>query len=249
MPRMDGFEVAARIRDREQSRRIPILFISASVFDLENAYKGYAVGAVDCLQKPVDAAAVRAKVSVFVELFRQRRQLERQAEAIRQSERRERERLRRHSDRLIFEREAEFQATFDEAPIGIGQVDHRGRWTRLNASLCEILRRPPRELRERPIGDLAAPDEGPKIREALARVLRQDFERYQGDHRFLGPGGETIWGSLRLAPLKISVGRVRRVVATLADITERRRIEESLREAIRARDEFLSIAAHGCGPR
>ena len=83
MPRMDGFETAAIIKEREQSKLIPILFITASVYDMEHVFRGYNVGAVDYLRKPVDPHAVRAKVAVFVELYRQRKKIETQEDGIR----------------------------------------------------------------------------------------------------------------------------------------------------------------------
>jgi signal transduction histidine kinase len=86
MPGMDGFQVAATIKGREQSRQIPIIFLTASVYDMEHIFRGYTVGAVDYLRKPLDAHAVRAKVSVFVQLFRQRKEIERQAVRLREVE-------------------------------------------------------------------------------------------------------------------------------------------------------------------
>src|SRR5688572_2074426 len=71
MPGMDGFETATIIKEREQSKLIPIIFITASVYDMDHIFRGYTVGAVDFLRKPVDPHQVRAKVAVFVELFRQ----------------------------------------------------------------------------------------------------------------------------------------------------------------------------------
>jgi len=79
MPSMDGFETAHIIRGREQSRQIPIIFVTASVFDMEHVFRDYAGGAVDHLRKPLDPHQVRGKVAVFVELFRQRQQMAEQA--------------------------------------------------------------------------------------------------------------------------------------------------------------------------
>ena len=53
---MDGFETATIIKEREQSKLIPIIFITASVYDMETYFRGYTVGAVDYLRKPVDVA-------------------------------------------------------------------------------------------------------------------------------------------------------------------------------------------------
>lgn len=89
MPGMDGFQVARVIKDREQSRLIPILFITASVYDMEHIFRRFTVGAVDYVRKPLDAHAVRSKVAVFVELFRLRKQIERLTERLQEAEQRE----------------------------------------------------------------------------------------------------------------------------------------------------------------
>jgi CheY-like chemotaxis protein len=83
MPGMDGFETAARIKRREKTRDIPIIFLTALNNEPQHAFRGYEVGAVDYLTKPFDPWILRAKVSVFVELYRKNRQLQEQASLLR----------------------------------------------------------------------------------------------------------------------------------------------------------------------
>src|SRR5262245_48601240 len=89
MPEMDGFEVAVHLKEVERTRNIPIIFLTALATDVQQIYRAYAAGAVDYLIKPLDAEVVRKKVAVFVDLFRQRQEIERQAELLRAAERRE----------------------------------------------------------------------------------------------------------------------------------------------------------------
>jgi CheY-like chemotaxis protein len=84
MPGMDGFETATRIKRRERTRDIPILFLTAHNDEPQQAFRGYEVGAVDYLTKPFDPWILRAKVSVFVELYLKNRQLKEQATLLRQ---------------------------------------------------------------------------------------------------------------------------------------------------------------------
>jgi two-component system sensor histidine kinase/response regulator len=91
MPDMDGFETAALIRQRDKSRDTPIIFLTAADKTHTEAVRGYAVGAVDYLVKPVVPEFVRSKVSVFVELAKRNEQLRRQAEQLRESEQAARE--------------------------------------------------------------------------------------------------------------------------------------------------------------
>ena len=76
MPSMNGFELAVLMRGTERTRSIPIVFVSAAGRELDYAFQGYESGAVDFLYKPLDPHAVRSKVNVFVDLFRQRQELQ-----------------------------------------------------------------------------------------------------------------------------------------------------------------------------
>jgi CheY-like chemotaxis protein len=84
MPEMDGFETASHIKRRERTRHVPIIFLTAADRDAQLALRGYAVGAVDYLTKPFDPWVLRAKVSVFVDLWVKTRQLAAQSALVRE---------------------------------------------------------------------------------------------------------------------------------------------------------------------
>jgi signal transduction histidine kinase len=92
MPGMNGFELAELMRGTDKTRNIPIIFVSAAGRELNYAFKGYESGAVDFLHKPLDIHAVKSKVNVFVDLYRQSKAMKQQVEALEQS-RREQEAL------------------------------------------------------------------------------------------------------------------------------------------------------------
>jgi CheY-like chemotaxis protein len=83
MPGMDGFETAAHIKRRPRTRDVPIIFLTAASAEPDHAFRGYAAGAVDYISKPFDPWVLRAKVSVFVELYMKNKQLREQAELLR----------------------------------------------------------------------------------------------------------------------------------------------------------------------
>ena len=83
MPGMDGFETAAHIKRRPKTRDVPIIYLTAASSEPDHAFRGYAAGAVDYISKPFDPWVLRAKVSVFVELYVKNRQLREQAELLR----------------------------------------------------------------------------------------------------------------------------------------------------------------------
>ncbi|MFF2525508.1 response regulator [Streptomyces liangshanensis] len=93
MPGMDGFETATAVKRLDHAKDIPIIFLNGSDSDGGYAFRGYATGAADFLTKPFDPWVLRAKVRVFLELHRGKRQLERLLA-------REQEQLGRIGDRL-----------------------------------------------------------------------------------------------------------------------------------------------------
>ncbi|GAA1172553.1 CheY-like chemotaxis protein [Kitasatospora gansuensis] len=83
MPGMDGFETASHIKRRERTRDIPIIFLTAINHGPHHTFRGYAAGAVDYISKPFDPWVLRAKVSVFVDLYVKNCQLKEQAALLR----------------------------------------------------------------------------------------------------------------------------------------------------------------------
>jgi signal transduction histidine kinase len=75
MPDLNGFETATLIYEREKLRHIPIIFITANDYGDENIFKGYQMGGVDYIYKPINPELLRAKVGVFVELYKKTHQL------------------------------------------------------------------------------------------------------------------------------------------------------------------------------
>jgi PAS domain S-box-containing protein len=131
MPEMDGYELAALIRQRERSRHMPIIFLTAYDRDEQEVARGYALGAVDYVFKPVNPAVLRAKVAVFVDLFKK-------TEAVRQQAELERrlhwENLRARADKLQTERalrqiEGIQSVIIRSLPIALYTADLKGRFS------------------------------------------------------------------------------------------------------------------------
>src|SRR5690242_4280402 len=102
MPGMDGYETAQIIREREQTKGIPIVFLSAVNKEAEHLMRGYSMGAVDYVFKPVDPVVLRSKIAVFVDLFAKTKEIERKA---RQEQALLDENLRANAERLRAEQE------------------------------------------------------------------------------------------------------------------------------------------------
>jgi PAS domain S-box-containing protein len=102
MPGLDGYETAQISRTREQTKRIPIVFLSAVNKETEHLMRGYSMGAVDYVFKPVDPIVLRSKIAVFVDLFAKTKEIERKA---RQEQALLDENLRANAERLRAEQE------------------------------------------------------------------------------------------------------------------------------------------------
>ncbi len=249
MPGMDGFETAALIKQREQSRHIPIIFVTASVYNMENIFRGYDVGAVDYLRKPVDPHEVRSKVAVFVELYRQRRQIERQARMLRDAELRAAEVQRERAEKALRESEAIHAITFEHAPVGIGHAGPDGRWTKVNARLGQILGGGD-SPEGRPVADMVGPEERGRLHTAIAKLSAGQADVYAGEHVLDGSEPAT-WVQLTVSAMRDASNSCTRFIVVVDDVSERKRLELErsrlvleLRQAVHARDEFLSIASH-----
>src|SRR5215472_9826341 len=100
MPDMDGFETATMIRSRKRSRNTPILFLTGYKNE-EHLFRGYDLGAVDFLFKPIVPEILQSKVSVFVELGRNEQLLRRQAEALARTQQKFRSVLEAAPDAMV----------------------------------------------------------------------------------------------------------------------------------------------------
>lgn len=79
MPEMNGFEVAELMRSCEKTRSIPIIFVTAINKEQKYVFKGYELGAVDYLFKPIEPLVLKSKIKVFIEIYKQKNLLQKQA--------------------------------------------------------------------------------------------------------------------------------------------------------------------------
>lgn len=126
MPGTNGFELAKMIKQRKRTAQVPIIFLTAYYNNDQHQLEGYGTGAVDFLHKPVNAAILRSKVSVFVELHRKQQALEASNEALRSevaSRRAVQERLREMNGSL----ERQVQDRTAHIHMLMNEVNHRSK--------------------------------------------------------------------------------------------------------------------------
>ena len=218
MPGMDGFQTAALIKQRERTRTIPIIFLTALSRDAAHVFKGYAHGAVDYLLKPFDPEILRSKVSVFVDLFLKEQQLQRQAALLRQ---RDREALERQSA-LRYRRLTEslpepmWAARADGALTYANRAwrDYTGHHEGYELSLSSFLL-----------------DVHPVDRERMRTVWSDGVVQAQGssqEFRLRRKDGVYRWHLARAVPEHDEHGQLVGWLAIATDIDDKRRAEEAL---------------------
>ncbi|HEX6271855.1 MAG TPA: ATP-binding protein [Polyangiaceae bacterium] len=234
MPTMDGFELAALIKKRERSRDTPLIFLTAAGSEVGRIYQGYALGAVDYLPKPVDPDVVRAKVAIFAELFRRAKRLDAQGKALREAERRERD-LQISELKLAAERR--FTNLAEAIPQIVWTANGRGELQYANRRFVEYTGM---DL-EKAHGDGWRAAVHPEDAASSLAGWREAVERgspYEGEFRLLrGSDGAYRWHISRAVPERTADGTIVAWLGTHTDF-------EDLKQAIQARDEFLSIASH-----
>ncbi|UFP93256.1 hybrid sensor histidine kinase/response regulator [Gloeobacter morelensis] len=243
MPGMDGFETAQLIRQRERSSHTPIIFLTAYSANDSLLFKGYALGAVDYLLKPINPSILTSKVVVFIDLFRKNAEIERQAKAL------------VAINQQLRSSERQLQDFLDNASDLIEIVSPDGRLLYVNRTWRETLAYPADDLKKMTCFDVVAPADRPLLAEALERVQQsQRFERLEVAFLALGGREIAVEGSLNC---QFDQGVPRAVRCIFRDITERRQAEQAraeiLREQVarqqaeqasRMKDEFLAMVSH-----
>lgn len=214
MPDMDGFETAELIRSRKRSRHTPILFLTGYRNE-DHLFRGYDLGAVDFLFKPIVPEVLRSKVTVFVELSRNAALLREQAAA-----------LRRQAD-VLQKAEQKFRSLLEAAPEAMVMCRQDGEIVMANSrveSLFHILRENlmGKNIRalipDWKVALLPAPDED------LGTAILHDA----AELRAVQSGGNTFPVEITLSPLKTDDGIW--ITNAIRDITERKRAEEQIRK-------------------
>ena len=239
MPDLDGFETATLIRQRDRSRDTPIIFLTALSRSETNVFRGYELGAVDYIFKPFHADILRSKVSVFVELFRQREAFKRQAQEL---------------SRLIKQNELILKA----AAEGVFGVGLDAKTTFVNPAAARMIGREPNVVMGADMHTLVHPVfpgvltcSAPDCR--LYAVVHGEPAYDEIEDTFFRADGTSFPVEFCASPMRDVGGEHLGSVITFRDVSERRAAalaaesERRYREAEaqnRAKDNFLATLSH-----
>ena len=226
MPELDGFELAAMIREHPRFRKTAIIFISAiQVSDLDRL-RGYEMGAVDYVPVPVVPEVLRAKLKVFAELYRKTRQLERLNAELEDRVRARTAELEESHRRLV---ESEQRRSLAIAAGKMGSWDWdwvNGDWM-WDEGQYQIFGLDPKNFVVTPanVQALLHPDDINELRKAQAQFAK-GVKSYEAEFRIVRPNGDVRWCAGTAAVTIDQAGRVVRVSGVTVDITERKHAEE-----------------------
>ena len=140
--------------------------------------------------------------------------------------------------------EARLKALFDNAAIGIAEIDEAQRFALANDSLCRSLGARREVLLGSALSDVVHPDDRLYLHTRLADLFGGGCESVVAEARFVRHDGAVIWVKLAASLSRVGDERGAHAVVAIEDVTERKHAEDDLREADRRKDEFLAILAH-----
>jgi signal transduction histidine kinase/DNA-binding response OmpR family regulator len=229
MPELDGFELAAIIRNHPRFERTAIIFVSAIHLTDIDQLRGYAAGAVDYVSVPIVPEVLRAKVRVFAELYRKTSQLERMKDELELRVAERTAELEASTQRLS---ESERRRSMALATGSMGSWDWNSAtnefaWDEGQFRICGV-----RPDSFKPTAATAAailhPDDRLVVRDAVLSSL-QTGEKFQKEFRIVRPDGEVRW-CVATAIASKGASEEQIVSGVTYDITERKRAEQALAE-------------------
>jgi PAS domain S-box-containing protein len=245
MPGMNGIELAHLVKQRRRTRDVPILFLTAHLVDDADVLRGYGVGAVDYLSKPLNADILRSKVAVFVELFRKTRQLAAINAAL-QTEAVERHRAQQalaQANQELELRVAERTAALTVAHRGVRENEERLRLAMDVAQMAAwewdvdadriTWSTDPEALFGFPAGAFGPelrvtravhPEDKTRVEAAVSSALATGL--YECEYRVVRPSAAVVWVTERGQVLRRGDGTVEKIVGVSRDVSAQRRAEQ-----------------------
>ncbi|CUW38660.1 membrane protein of unknown function(PAS domain,112-232) [Magnetospirillum sp. XM-1] len=146
---------------------------------------------------------------------------------------------------------AGYDATFDQAAVGIALVAPDGRWLRVNRKLCAIIGYSREELLAKTFQDITHPDDLDADLELVRRMLAKEIDTYTMEKRYLHKDGDVIWANLTVSLVRTPDGVPDHFISVIEDISKRKAAEAALRESeaqLRQAEALASLGHWSCDP-
>ncbi len=212
MPGMDGFQTAELIKQRERTRHVPIIFLTAISKDAEHVFRGYDAGAVDYLMKPFDPHILRAKVAVFIDLWQKTVEIRRQ------------DALLRAQEISAVERESEerYRSLADAVPQIVWTTDAAGKVVSYNERWYEYTGM--KRGSEEHAVTIVHPEDVPEMTKRWEAV-RKTGAPFEVEYRFRRHDGSYRWHLGRSVCQRDRTGEITGWVGTATDLEDRKLAE------------------------
>ena len=249
MPDMDGFEVARMVRQHPRLEHTPIIFVTGvNVTELDRL-RGYEVGGIDYISIPVVPEILRSKVAILVELHQRRTELQRLNDELNEARAQlavqftqamaaSEVQLRTVNERLLLAKSA--------ARLGIHDWDIRTGALEWDERIRELWGMDPDEVvtYEKFIETLHPEDRDSTQRAVDLALDATHGGRYFAEYRVIHRKDRTVRWIEAIGIVTFEAGEPVRLVGTVQDVTERKNLVASLKQADARKDEFLAMLAH-----
>jgi PAS domain S-box-containing protein len=233
MPGLDGFQTAALIKDRQRSRHIPIIFLTAINKESSYVFKGYEHGAVDYMLKPFDPAVLRSKVNVFTELFLRGERLKRSEAKLRAREREVHE--KRSEERYRSLLNSMSSCVWAARPDGDVYYWNQA-WLDYSGLTAE-------QSRQRGFLEQIHEDDREPLRMSWIEAIR-DGKPFEAECRLRRSDGVWRWHLVRAVAQLHENKQISGWIITSTDIDDLKRAREQADLMSRTKDEFLATVSH-----
>ncbi len=253
MPVMDGFALCREWNRDERLRQIPFIFYTATYTDPRDEELGLSLGAARFIVKPIEPEAFVAIVrqvmqeheiggvvaprqtieenAVYYRLYNEAlvRKLEDKMLTLEAAKQALEQDItdRERAELALRQSEEQFRAMFEVASIGMAQADVRtGQWLRVNAKLCAITGYSVEEMLTMRVSEITHSEDREQDWQAFERVVRGDAPDYRMEKRYVRKDGKLVWVNVNMTVIRDADGQPLRTMATIEDITARKRLEQ-----------------------